>query len=78
MTVSQVILRAGGLGEFADAHKVKLIHRDPNATTTNVDVANSKDFQLVDVASVFDGKSTADPFVKPGDYIIVPKKWVNF
>ena len=36
-----------------------------------------KDGDVIDVKSVFDGKSAADPVVKPGDYIIVPKKWVN-
>ena len=80
LTVSQIILRAGGFGDFADQRKVKVIHRDPKATATDQppNVSEVKDAQEVDVKSVFDGKSTADPFVKSGDYIIVPKKFFNY
>jgi len=81
-TVSQVILRAGGFGDFADQRKVKLIHRGSSGTGTgseppDVSKIKDKDGDVIDVKSVFDGKSAADPVVKPGDYIIVPKKWVN-
>jgi len=76
-TVSQLILRAGGFGEFADQRKVKLIHRGSPATGTSPTITSSKDYELIDVKSVFDGKSAADPVVKPGDYVIVPKKFVN-
>ncbi len=82
MTVSQIILRAGGFGDFADQRKVKVIHRgslaSDSAGSGPVDISNAKDFQIVDVKSVFDGKSTDDPIVKSGDYIIVPKNWVHF
>jgi polysaccharide export outer membrane protein len=78
MTVSQMIMRAGGFGDFADQRKVKLIHRLPGGSEEPSEVNDDKDFQVVDVKSVFDGKSAADPVVKPGDYIIVPKKFVNF
>ncbi len=81
-TVSQVILRAGGFGDFADQRKVKLVHRGSSGTDTgntppDVSKIKDKDGDVIDVKSVFDGKSAADPVVKPGDYIIVPKKWVN-
>jgi protein involved in polysaccharide export with SLBB domain len=82
MTVSQIIMRAGGFGDFADQRKVKLIHRGSHASDAAgaepPDLSNLKDSQVVDVKSVFDGKSTVDPVVKSGDYIIVPKQWVNF
>ncbi|HEV3271726.1 MAG TPA: polysaccharide biosynthesis/export family protein [Candidatus Methylacidiphilales bacterium] len=79
MTVSQMILRAGGFGDFADQRKVKLIHRGSQVPGNRPpDLSNVKDFQIVDVKSVFDGKSADDPVVKSGDYIIVPKNWVNF
>jgi protein involved in polysaccharide export with SLBB domain len=99
MTVSQIILRAGGFGDFADQRKVKIIHRanllpeaapdaGPNSTETAKtsnpnpeipeDVKNSEDLEIVDVKAVFDGQSTFDPIVKPNDYIIVPKRLVNF
>jgi protein involved in polysaccharide export with SLBB domain len=81
ITVSQAIMRAGGFGDFADQRKVKLIHRSAESTGASgapVNLSNAKDFQVVDVKSVFEGKSTADPVIKPGDYIIVPKQFVNF
>ena len=80
MTVSQVILRAGGFGDFADQRKVKLIHRGSSSSGAGSeppDVSKIKDGDVIDVKSVFDGKSSVDPVLKPGDYIIVPKKWVN-
>jgi len=73
MTVSQLIMRAGGFGDFADQRKVKLVHH----VSVGADADISKDAEVVDVKSIFDGKSTADPLVKPGDYIIVPKKFFN-
>ncbi len=81
MTVSQIVLRAGGFGDFADQRKVKVLHRNPKASDTDnnhlLDSDNVKDAQIIDVKSVFDGKSTVDPVVKAGDYIIVPKQWVH-
>lgn len=74
-TVSQLIMRAGGFGDFADQRKVKVIH---HATDANVDVTNAKNFELVDVKAVFKGQSAKDPVVAAGDYIIVPKKVLNF
>jgi protein involved in polysaccharide export with SLBB domain len=78
-TVSQIILRAGGFGDFADQRKVKLIHRGGSSASapSSDDLSKFKDADMIDVKAVFDGKSSADPVVKPGDYIIVPKKWVN-
>jgi len=78
MTVSQLIMRAGGFGDFADQRKVKLLHRADGGAPSAGDINNSKDFQVIDVKSIFDGQSAADPQVKAGDYIIVPKKVVNF
>jgi polysaccharide export outer membrane protein len=79
MTVSQLIMRAGGFGDFADQRKVKVIHRaDGGGAATAQDINNSKDYQVIDVKAIFDGQSTADPMVKPGDYIIVPKKIFNY
>lgn len=82
MTVSQIILRSGGFGDFADQRKVKVMHRsakaEESATTPTVDLNNTKDATVVDVKSVFEGKSTVDPLVKPGDYIIVPRQIVHF
>jgi polysaccharide export outer membrane protein len=77
MTVSQLIMRAGGFADFADQRRVKVLHRTDGSAPSAGDLNNSKDFQVIDVKSIFDGKSAADPMVKAGDYIIVPKKVVN-
>ena len=77
MTVSQLIMRAGGFADFADQRKVKLLHRADGSTPSAGDLNNSKDFQVIDVKAIFDGQSATDPTVKAGDYIIVPKKVVN-
>jgi polysaccharide export outer membrane protein len=73
MTVSQLIIRAGGFGDFADQRKVKLVHH----VSAGADAGTSKDAEVVDVKSIMDGKPAPDPLVKPGDYIIVPKKFFN-
>jgi polysaccharide export outer membrane protein len=83
MTVSQIILRAGGFGDFADQRRVRLIHRADlengnNAPGTSDVAADGKSGQTIDVKAVFDGKSAVDPIVKPDDYIVVPKRLVNF
>ena len=79
MSVSQIILRSGGFGDFADDRKVKLVHRlGSSAKSETPDLSKIKDGQVIDVKAVFDGKSNVDPIVKDGDYIIVPKKLVNF
>jgi protein involved in polysaccharide export with SLBB domain len=81
MTVSQIILRAGGFGDFADQRKVRVIHRASLAgkdESAAPDVSNSQEGQIVDVKAVFAGQSSVDPIVRPNDYIIVPKRLVNF
>jgi protein involved in polysaccharide export with SLBB domain len=81
LTVSQAIVRAGGFGDFADQRRVKLIHRGPSATGADThqppSISSAKDFQVIDVKAIFDGKSVADPILKDGDYIIVPKRFIN-
>jgi polysaccharide export outer membrane protein len=85
MTVSQIILRAGGFGDFADQRRVRLIHRaDLEGTTppapAETTAVDSNAGQVVDVKAVFDGHPGpgGDPIVKPDDYIVVPKRLVNF
>lgn len=81
MTVSQVILKAGGFSEYADQRKVRIIHRATLSSTPVAnelsDISKAKDGQTIDVKAVFDGRSTIDPVIKPDDYIIVPKRFVN-
>jgi protein involved in polysaccharide export with SLBB domain len=68
-TVAKVILRAGGLGDFADMRKIKLIRKiGPDYKTF-----------ILDMKPIFkDGKLEKDPPVEPGDTIIVPEKLWNF
>jgi polysaccharide export outer membrane protein len=78
MTVSQLIARAGGFSDFADQRKVKLIHREPGSSAGGDEINNSKNYQTIDVKSIMQGDPSHDPVVKPGDYIIVPKKFINY
>ena len=84
LTVSQVILRAGGFGDFADQRRVRLIHRDSSAASAGADggapppVSSTDKGQIIDVKAVFDGKSSTDPEVSANDLIVVPKRLVNF
>jgi len=77
MTVSQLILKAGGFSEYADQRKVRIIHRSSLATDAPggnpPDLSKGKVGEIVDVKAVFDGKSNADPIVKPDDYVIVSR-----
>ena len=82
-TVSQIIMRAGGFGDMADQRKVKIIHRADLTRVSaglspEIDSGTPQDAEVVDVKAVFDGRSTLDPVVKPNDYIIVPKRLINF
>jgi len=68
-TLAKVILRAGGLGDFANMRKIKLIRKTPSGYKTFI----------IDLKPVFrDGKLDRDPPVEPGDTIIVPEKLWNF
>jgi protein involved in polysaccharide export with SLBB domain len=77
MTVSQLVMRAGGPSDFADLRRVKLTHHGDSGDNAGANATDPKNYQIVDVKSIFDGKSTTDPVVVAGDYIIVPKKLLN-
>jgi protein involved in polysaccharide export with SLBB domain len=99
LTLSQVILKAGGFGPYADERHVHLVHNEPltpseargksappvvdpkdgSVKSSDVDSSKVKRTELIyDVKSVLDGKSTTDPVVQPGDYIITKKRFINF
>jgi polysaccharide export outer membrane protein len=68
-TVSKAILRAGGLSDFANKRRIRLIRKDGNKNVTS----------YVDLAQVLDkGRADKDPVVIAEDVIIVPEKWINF
>lgn len=69
LTVSKAILRAGGLADFANRKKVKLVRKQPNGQTTTT---------FVDLADVLDkGHADKDPTLQPDDLIIVPERLWN-
>ena len=70
MTVSKAILRAGGLADFANRRKVKIVRKKPTGETETI---------VVDLAAVIDkGKLDKDPVLEPGDMIVVPERLINF
>jgi polysaccharide biosynthesis/export protein len=72
LTVSKAILKAGGLSDFANKKKVKLIRKkegEPNGTTTTI----------LDLAEILDkGRIDKDVVLEPGDLIVVPERLINF
>lgn len=70
ITVSQAILRAGGLSQFAQDKKVKVIRRVPGKGNVNIFV-NLRNIMMR-------GMLEYDIPVRGGDVIIVDEKLVNF
>ncbi len=72
LTVCKAILRAGGVADFGNKKKVKLIRKkpgEPGGTTTTI----------IDVAEILEkGRIEKDIVVEPGDLIVVPEKLINF
>jgi polysaccharide export outer membrane protein len=69
VTVSAVILRAGGFGQFANERKVKVTRKRNGGSQTF----------LIDVKGVLqEGKVGEDLEVRDGDYIFVPRNFINF
>jgi polysaccharide export outer membrane protein len=70
LTVSRAILLDGGLADFADRRRVRLLHHNADGTTTTT---------IVDLKDILDrGKSQKDPVVQDGDTIDVPQRLINF
>jgi len=70
LTVSQAILLVGGLADFADKRRVKLVRKKPDGTTQTT---------IVDLVEILEkGHSDRDPVVQPEDTIIVPQRLINF
>lgn len=70
LTVSKAILTNGGLADFADRRRVKLLRKKSDGTTQTI---------VVDLVEILDkGHSEKDPILKAGDTINVPEKLINF
>jgi len=69
LTVSRAILLDGGLADFADRRRVRLLRTVNGKTTTTI----------VDLKEILDrGHAEKDPPVQAGDTIDVPEKLINF
>lgn len=69
-TVSKAILLDGGLADFADKRKVKLVRKKTDGTTQTT---------IVDLVEILDkGHSNLDPVLQSEDVIIVPQRLINF
>jgi len=70
LTVSKAILRAGGLQDFANRRKVKLVRKGSDGRTETT---------FVDLVEILDrGHLDRDPALEPGDLINVPERLINF
>jgi len=70
LTLSRAILRAGGLADFANKRKVKVVHKTKDGGTET---------QIFDLEEIMDkGHMEKDPVLRPDDLIIVPERLVNF
>jgi protein involved in polysaccharide export with SLBB domain len=69
LTVSQAVLLNGGLADFADKHRVKLIRKGPDGKAVTT---------IVDIEAIYRGRSNKDPVLQPGDTVNVPEKLINF
>jgi polysaccharide export outer membrane protein len=69
-TLSKAITRAGGVVEFGNGHRVKLVRKDADGT------AEDKSFDAD--AIINKGEIDKDPVLQPNDLIVVPRKLINF
>jgi protein involved in polysaccharide export with SLBB domain len=71
LTAGEAILRAGGLGDFANKRDVKVVRPSSDSTGDKVVVLNMEDI-------LEKGHTEKDIVLQPGDFIIVPSKMFNF
>ena len=72
LTLSKAILRAGGFGDYADRHKVRVTRKGA--------AAGGQDLVFtVDVAEILEkGRTESDLPLVPGDLIYVPERLIRF
>ena len=72
LTVSKALLRAGGFGDFANKHAVKLVRKKANNPSETETI-------VVDVQEILEkGRQDKDVVLNADDMIVVPKKLINF
>ena len=72
LTAGKAIVRAGGLGDFANKKKVKVVRAGNNGAATR------QTFELNMVEILEEGKPDKDVSLEPDDLIIVPSRLINF
>ena len=73
LTLSKAILRAGGFGDFANQHAVRVTRK-----TGETRLARDQTF-TVDVAEILEkGKTDTDLVLQTGDFIYVPERAIRF
>jgi protein involved in polysaccharide export with SLBB domain len=66
LTVSKAVLRIGGLGDFANRRKVKLVRKKADGTS---------EIRIIDLYEILDkGRLEKDVVLEPGDLISVPER----
>jgi polysaccharide export outer membrane protein len=70
-TVAKLVLAAGGLADFANGASVQVVRRNPKGEGVEKITVNVK-------AVLEDGQLDKDLEVLDGDFIIVPKKFINW
>jgi polysaccharide export outer membrane protein len=69
-TLSKAITRAGGISQFGNDHRVKIVRRQADGATQDVEY---------DVGDIINkGHIEKDPVLEPNDLIVVPRKLINF
>lgn len=69
-TLSKAVLQAGGLADFANGRKVKIVRKGAGGDTTTM---------VVDLDEIINkGHLEKDPVLQPDDMIIVPERLINF
>jgi polysaccharide export outer membrane protein len=72
LTLSKAILRAGGFGDFADKHNVRVTRKSGPGQ-------KGEQIFTVNVAQILEkGKTDADMVLEPGDFIYVPERSIRF
>jgi protein involved in polysaccharide export with SLBB domain len=72
LTAAKAILRAGGLGDFANKKKVKVVRASKTPGGTNQTF-------IVNMAEILEeGKTEKDIPLEPDDFVIVPTRLINF
>jgi protein involved in polysaccharide export with SLBB domain len=69
-TLSKAITRAGGVAQFGNERRVKIVRKAADGTTQS---------QEVDVGEIINkGRIDKDPVLLPEDMVVVPRKLINF